>query len=177
MGRSSTSISRRAHRPAKKPHAAIKMNLWTSVRQVRKKASFQQFPFRSEERCSRWQGIPHWELRLRGAMRQTFRAIDDPLRERRCIQGRTPSCDRPLLFRPHPLSFLYSPNPGSPLLLWLGPRRAFKASLCLACYSRERNRSAFAGLRQRVRARDHHCCRVCGRQAERLHVHHRRPGR
>ena len=39
-----------------------------------------------------------------------------------------------------------------------------------------RNRSAIAGLRPRVLARDHHCCRVCGRQAERLHVHHRRPG-
>jgi hypothetical protein len=57
-------------------------------------------PFRSEERCSRWQVIPHWELRLRGAMRQSFRAIDDPLRERRCIQGRMPSCDRPLLSAP-----------------------------------------------------------------------------
>ena len=52
-----------------------------------------------------------------------------------------------------------------------------KASLCLACYSRERrNRSSFAGLRPRVLARDHHCCRVCARQAESLHVHHRRPG-
>ena len=51
--------------------------------------------------------------------------------------------------------------------------------LCRRCYTRDwRNRSAFAGLRPRVIARDGWACQVCGRRGagKRLHVHHRRPG-
>jgi hypothetical protein len=50
---------------------------------------------------------------------------------------------------------------------------------CRACYAaRRRDLLRFAGLRSRIIERDRHACRVCGepKSAQRLHVHHRKPG-
>jgi 5-methylcytosine-specific restriction endonuclease McrA len=54
------------------------------------------------------------------------------------------------------------------------------AGLCSRCYARRRwDRAYFAGLRERVLARDSRCCQVCHRPEtgrRTLVVHHRRPG-
>lgn len=54
---------------------------------------------------------------------------------------------------------------------------AFVAGLCRSCYrSRAHSRQRFGGLREEILQRDGCLCRACG-AADRLHVHHRQPGR
>ena len=56
-----------------------------------------------------------------------------------------------------------------------GTFQLFCGGWCQRCYQgRARSRARFGGLRERVLARDHHECRVCGGSAW-LVVHHRRP--
>ncbi len=67
------------------------------------------------------------------------------------------------------------PHPQIPLCGPCGTFQVFCGGWCLACYQRRaRSRARFGGLRERVLARDHHQCRVCGDSAW-LVVHHRRP--
>jgi len=48
--------------------------------------------------------------------------------------------------------------------------------LCRSCYrSAAHSRQYFSGLRGEILERDGHQCRACG-SADRLHVHHRKPG-
>lgn len=50
------------------------------------------------------------------------------------------------------------------------------AGLCRSCYrSAAHSREYFSGLRREILERDNHQCRACG-SADRLHVHHRKPG-
>ncbi len=65
-------------------------------------------------------------------------------------------------------------TPGSqlPLCCPCGSFQLFCRGWCLACYGR-RSRARFGGLREKILARDHHGCRVCGAR-EGLVVHHRR---
>jgi hypothetical protein len=76
--------------------------------------------------------------------------------------------------------------------LWCvcGAAKLAAHGLCARCYARrQRDRAYFAGLRETVLARDHHCCQVCHRPEAPLDpsqrplggpsflvVHHRRPG-
>jgi hypothetical protein len=47
---------------------------------------------------------------------------------------------------------------------------------CLACYrAAAHSRQRFAGFREEILDRDGRLCRACG-SADRLHVHHRKPG-
>ena len=68
---------------------------------------------------------------------------------------------------------------GFVLLGWAG-WRVFQGLMLLgwtvwACYGRRsRSRARFGGLREKILARDHHRCRVCGAR-EWLVVHHRHP--
>ena len=68
------------------------------------------------------------------------------------------------------------PGPQLPLCCPCGRSlRLFCGGWCRVCYGRRaRSRARFGGLREKVLARDHHQCRVCG-GAELLVVHHRRP--
>ena len=53
---------------------------------------------------------------------------------------------------------------------------AFVAGLCRSCYrARSHSRHSFDGLREEILERDGRLCRTCG-SADRLHVHHRKPG-
>ena len=62
-----------------------------------------------------------------------------------------------------------------PLCCPCGSLQLFCRGFCRACYGRgHRSRSRFAGLREKILARDHHRCRVCGAR-EQLAVHHRHP--
>ena len=62
-----------------------------------------------------------------------------------------------------------------PLCCPCGSFQLFCGGWCRACYGhRSRSRSRFGGLRERVLARDHYQCRVCGGR-EWLVVHHRHP--
>ena len=50
------------------------------------------------------------------------------------------------------------------------------AGLCRGCYrAAAHSRQYFSGLRDEILERDSRQCRTCG-SAERLHVHHRKPG-
>ncbi len=50
------------------------------------------------------------------------------------------------------------------------------AGLCRSCYrAAAHSRQYFSGLRGEILERDGHQCRACG-SADRLHVHHRKPG-
>lgn len=52
----------------------------------------------------------------------------------------------------------------------------FVAGLCRSCYrAADRSRRNFGGVREEILERDGRLCRACG-GAERLHVHHRKPG-
>ncbi len=68
------------------------------------------------------------------------------------------------------------PRPAQlPLCCPCGSFQLFCGGYCRACYQRAaRSRARFGGLRERVLARDHQQCRVCGGR-EWLVVHHRRP--
>ncbi len=62
-----------------------------------------------------------------------------------------------------------------PLFCPCGDTQLYYCGLCKACYHRRhRDRARFAGRREKVLARDHHLCRVCGTRTP-LVVHHRRP--
>ena len=68
------------------------------------------------------------------------------------------------------------PDPQIPLCCPCGRSlRLFCRGWCRACYgSRCRSRARFGGLREKILARDHHCCRVCS-SPQQLVVHHRHP--
>ncbi len=74
----------------------------------------------------------------------------------------------------HPVT----PSPQIPLCCPCGRSlRLFCGGWCRACYGRRRrSRARFGGLREKILARDHYQCRVCGGR-EWLVVHHRRPPR
>ena len=68
-----------------------------------------------------------------------------------------------------------SPHPQIPLCCLCGSFQLFCRGWCLACYRRRaRSKARFGGLREKILARDHHRCRVCGVR-EGLVVHHRLP--
>ena len=70
---------------------------------------------------------------------------------------------------------LMSAHPQIPLCCPCGSFQLFCRGWCLACYGRRsRSRARFGGLREKILARDHHRCRVCGAR-EWLVVHHRHP--
>ena len=70
---------------------------------------------------------------------------------------------------------LMSAHPQIPLCCPCGSFRLFYRGWCRACYGRRsRSRARFGGLREKILARDHHRCRVCGAR-EWLVVHHRHP--
>ena len=68
-----------------------------------------------------------------------------------------------------------SSDPQIPLCCPCGSLRLFCRGWCRTCYERRRRSRApaFGGLREKILARDHHRCRVCG-ALEPLVVHHRR---
>ena len=62
-----------------------------------------------------------------------------------------------------------------PLCCPCGEPVLYRRGLCQTCYNRRRrDRSRFAGKRERILERDHRTCRVCYSPAP-LVVHHRRP--
>ena len=67
--------------------------------------------------------------------------------------------------------YSYAPHPQIPLCCPCGSFQLFCRGRCRACYAR---RSRFGGWREKILARDHHRCRVCGAR-EWLVVHHRHP--
>ena len=67
------------------------------------------------------------------------------------------------------------PHQQLPLCCPCGSPALYRRGLCESCYNRQRrDRSRFAGKRERILERDHRTCRVC-RAPEPLVVHHRRP--
>ena len=72
------------------------------------------------------------------------------------------------------VGYSVSLDPQIPLCCPCGSFQLFCRGWCLACYGRRsRSRARFGGLREKILARDHHGCRVCGAR-EGLVVHHRR---
>ena len=62
-----------------------------------------------------------------------------------------------------------------PLCCPCGSPDLYRRGFCKGCYNRQRrDRSRFAGKRERILERDHRTCRVCLAPAP-LVVHHRRP--
>jgi hypothetical protein len=63
-----------------------------------------------------------------------------------------------------------------PLFCSCGQNLPTVAGLCRSCYRADaHSRQHFSGLREEILERDGRQCRACG-SAERLHVHHRKPG-